>query len=147
LTGVPRWWPPLRVGLFASVRWAAQRSLQLIVALFAVLAATLGPVAGTTSIASAAAFAYDVPTISRVEVEVFDDAQASAARLSDVQDGSASPPAKLSGAVATFPGPLNATNFVQSAPSSRLLGESLEAAGTVRPGGSAAHHIVAGGRR
>jgi hypothetical protein len=60
-------------------------------------------------------------------------------------EGSALSPALASGAFTTPASASVATNFVQSAPSSRLLGESLEAAGTVRPGGSAAHHIVAGG--
>jgi hypothetical protein len=36
-------------------------------------------------------------------------------------------------------------NFVQSLPSSRLLGRNLGAAGVMRPPNSAAHHIVAGG--
>ena len=55
---------------------------------------------GTTP-ANAATFTYDVPTISRVEVHEFDDASASPARLSDVREGSASPPAEPSGAVTT----------------------------------------------
>jgi hypothetical protein len=46
-------------------------------------------VASTTTV-DAAPFTYDVPTISRVGDHEFDDASASAARLRDVREGSAS---------------------------------------------------------
>lgn len=46
-------------------------------------------VASTTTV-DAAPFTYDVPTISRVGDREFDDASASAARLRDVREGSAS---------------------------------------------------------
>ena len=43
--------------------------------------------------------------------------------------------------------PPAAASFVQSAPSARILGRNLEAAGFARPAGFEAHHIVAGSHR
>jgi hypothetical protein len=57
----------------------------------------------STTTANAPVFAYDVPTISRVEVREFDDASASPARLIDGREESAWPPAEPSGASTTPP--------------------------------------------
>lgn len=115
-----------------------RRLLRLVIVVLAV-------VGTATTTGRTDAYGYDVRSSAPVSVLAPSGPEGSPVQPSVTWEQPLSPSVEARGTSTTPSARSNATNFVQSAPSSRLLGESLEAAGTVRPGGSAAHHIVAGG--
>jgi len=96
----------------------------LVVALTALIACAVT----ATTTASAATFAYDVPTIARADAQEFDTADASLVQPSDALDVAASPSVEGRGASTT---PLHARNATESA---GAAGSSIE--DLLKPGGS-----------
>jgi len=94
----------------------------LVVALTALIACAVT----ATTTASAATFAYDVPTIARADAQEFDTADASLVQPSDALDVAASPSVEGRGASTT---PLHARNATEDAMAGvRAAGSEGEAA-------------------
>ena len=122
---------------------AAAAVVRALVALVACVSGvgSVGASMGTTT-DSAATYSYDVLALARADAHDLVSAEANLTTSSEVAAPcSANAQATSTTRVHAF----QATNFVQSSPSSRVLGETMGSAGLARPAESAAHHLVAGG--